>query len=105
MSTISWPPEFDASFYLRQNSDLGELSREDAYAHFQTRGKRQGRLGTPFAARHYFLKLIPLQSEVLEIGPFAAPVFTGENVRYFDVIHGRWVSSGWDSKYCRLWTI
>ncbi len=84
--SISWPPEFDADFYLRQNSDLTGLAMEDACAHFQAQGRLEGRIGTPFAARRYFVRLLPSEADTLEIGPWAAPVAKGKNVRYFDVL-------------------
>lgn len=81
------PAEFDPIFYRETYPDLVDLSDHDLRNHFMTFGKNEGRLGTNYAARAGFLDLVSKSGSILEIGPFFAPVATGPNVKYFDVLN------------------
>lgn len=85
MRKLKVPIGFDHNFYTKDKPYL--QSREEAYKHFATVGRRQGLKGSPACDQAYFLKLLQDQNpeRVLEIGPGCAPKFKGGNVRYFDV--------------------
>jgi len=83
---INAPPEFDWEFYRLMNSDLAELEKEFLHYHFEKFGMSEGRLASAPAIRSEFIKLIPSDYDVLEIGPFGNPCLTGERVKYFDVL-------------------
>ncbi len=78
--------EFDAEHYRMQHDDLGDLSPAEAYAHYVAFGRAEGRVASPLATREALLELPRAAGSALEIGPFCAPVLTGENVRYLDVL-------------------
>lgn len=80
------PSEFDADFYYQTYPDLVDLSQDDLLEHFIVHGKSEGRFGTLYAGRVGFLDLVAEAGSILEIGPFFAPVATGPNVKYFDVL-------------------
>lgn len=80
------PPEFDPDFYYETYPDLAHLSGDELHAHFMVYGRSEGRFGTRFAGRAGFLDLVSTAESILEIGPFFAPVATGPNVKYFDVL-------------------
>lgn len=80
------PNEFDAEFYRETYPDLVHLDPDELYEHFIVHGKREGRFGTIYAGRAGFLDLVSGAESILEIGPFFAPVATGPNVKYFDVL-------------------
>lgn len=77
---------FDAEFYRSQYRDLRELSDETALQHYLRHGMSEGRQGSQAGLREHFVKLIPSDCPVLEIGPFDAPVAIGPNVQYTDVL-------------------
>jgi SAM-dependent methyltransferase len=83
---MKWPPEFDPDFYREMHADLRYMTVEQAEEHYRSYGLREGRICSSGASRGRFVKLIPEEARVLEIGPGSTPVFTGPNVRYFDVI-------------------
>jgi hypothetical protein len=80
------PPEFDAGFYRRTYGDLRGMSDAELLAHYQGAGIREGRIGSPVGTPGGFVQLIARARSVLEIGPMAAPMTKGPNVRYFDVL-------------------
>lgn len=80
------PSEFDADFYYQTYPDLVHLSQDELLEHFVVHGKSEGRFGTLYAGRAGFLELVSGAGSILEIGPFFAPVASGPNVRYFDVL-------------------
>lgn len=81
------PAEFDPVYYRETYPDLVDLSDHDLRAHFMTFGMSEGRFGTRYAGRAGFLDLVSGADSILEIGPFFAPVATGQNVKYFDVLN------------------
>jgi SAM-dependent methyltransferase len=80
------PIEFDPEFYHKTYPDLVDHSPSDLYEHFLVHGISEGRFGTLYAGRAGFLGLVAEAGSILEIGPFFAPVATGPNVKYFDVL-------------------
>jgi hypothetical protein len=86
MASADLPPEFDAGFYRRTYGDLRRLSDAELLAHYQGAGIREGRIASPVGTRGGFVQLIAEARSVLEIGPMAAPVMRGPNVKYFDVL-------------------
>lgn len=89
MKSVIYPPIFDFDFYINSNPELSGVSYEKALAHFYTKGKREGKRGTLYAAREHFVHFIRQlpASKILEIGPAGKPSIIGENVRYFDIMN------------------
>jgi SAM-dependent methyltransferase len=85
-ASICLPAEFEADFYGKTHSDLSSMSDEDLYLHYVTFGINEGRAASSAAGRDSFLRLIPREWSVLEIGPFCNPCLRGDNIRYFDVL-------------------
>lgn len=81
-----FPPEFDERYYLKRNPDLPNDKGFDASAHYQATGRQEGRRASPAADRLHFLSCVPKGIDVLEVGPFHAPSFTGKGARYLDVL-------------------
>ncbi|MFW2381409.1 MAG: methyltransferase domain-containing protein [Acidimicrobiales bacterium] len=89
------PSEFDSHYYRHTYPDLAELGEAELQEHFHAFGIAEGRNGSPFASRARFLDLVAGIGSILEIGPFFAPLVTGSNVKYFDVLsHEGLVSRG-----------
>lgn len=84
-SDFELPPEFDAAYY-RQYSDLAHMDDQHLARHFQKSGKSEGRCAAEASQKAEFLKLVPQNAPVLEIGPFDKPALRGEHVAYFDVL-------------------
>ncbi|WP_082503707.1 methyltransferase domain-containing protein [Methylobacterium sp. Leaf117] len=80
------PPELDIDFYKLLHEDLKNLTDEEIKNHFEEFGRSEGRFASPAAHRSGFVKLLPTEADVLEIGPFTKPVLTGANIKYFDVL-------------------
>ncbi|MEL6859309.1 MAG: methyltransferase domain-containing protein [Pseudomonadota bacterium] len=79
------PLEFDAEYYRDRHADTRHLSIAEAWAHYDTTGRSEGRWGSHWAGRNTFVELVP-KGEILEIGPGSRPVFAGANVSYFDAL-------------------
>ncbi len=86
--TIPLPPEFDWAAYVGHpaNGGLRSFSEAEAVYHYQMHGKAEGRICNSIDCRDSFLRLIPADATLLEIGPFCWPAFrTAEHrVRYLD---------------------
>ena len=78
--------EYDPVIYRELHDDLAQFSELDLAAHFNNHGQDEGRISNIIKSRYDFIPLIPLESSILEIGPFYSPVVKGENVKYFDVL-------------------
>ena len=76
---------FDLDYY-RLNSDLAGFSDESLRKHFLDHGLDEGRADDPRAVRENFLRDLPQDGPILEIGPFHVPSATGKNVKYADVL-------------------
>jgi len=76
----------DRTYYGGRYPDLRHLSGDGLAEHFRRRGIAEGRAGCAAAYRDDFLKLIPENGLILEIGPFDRPLLTGPHIRYFDVV-------------------
>lgn len=82
----TFEPEINVSLYKETYGDLAHLSDEDAFIHFDRQGRPEGRISSKAGSRESFLTLIQGAQSILEIGPFCAPVVSGNKVRYFDVL-------------------
>ena len=84
------PSPYPASFSLdalrANHPDLAGFDDAALIGHYRRTGFAEGRKGFRIADRNAFVALIGPQERTLEIGPFHAPVLTGPNVRYFDVL-------------------
>ena len=80
------PPEFEADLYRASGADLHDLSDEDLERQYRDNGPCEGRIASRVANRAAFVQLLARSSSLLEIGPFASPLLTGNNVKYFDVL-------------------
>ena len=99
------PPAFDPDHYRRANPDLAALDDAAAAAHYETRGRAEGRIASPFALREAFVAAIDATAPTLEIGPFCDPAVTGPAVRYLDVLdaaglRARAAALGLDAERC-----
>lgn len=84
----AFPPEFDAAVYVGhpRHTDLRSLSLDQGRRHYETHGRREGRICSTIENRLHFLSLIPRDVAMLEIGPFCTPSFRRDthDVRYLD---------------------
>lgn len=85
-STFQFPPEFDANLYKKLYTDLTQYKHDELYAHYINNGLKEGRRANILKDRIDFVKLIPKDKKVLEIGPFFNPLLSGEKVFYFDIL-------------------
>lgn len=72
--------------YRERYPDLSGKSDGQLAEHFETLGRRGGRIGTDAALREHFVRLVEAENRILEIGPFCNPLVSGPNVRYLDVL-------------------
>ncbi len=79
------PLPFETLAYRANNPDIAMLSDVELWEHYQTHGKQEGRLSHQIPDRQAFVKIIPLEMQTLEIGPYARPLVTGSRVKYVDV--------------------
>lgn len=84
------PSPYPASFSLdalrANHPDLAGFDDAALIGHYRRTGFAEGRKGFRIADRDAFVALIGAAARTLEIGPFQAPMLTGPNVRYFDVV-------------------
>lgn len=83
---VEFPLEFDKIIYRSKNPDVSHLIDSKLIAHYNTFGKKEGRVCGKVENRQSLLELMPYFSSCLEIGPFDCPVIKGSNVEYFDVL-------------------
>lgn len=81
-----FPPEFDVEHYRAIYSDLQGFDDATLRSHYEDYGRKEGRIASKALPRQNFISLIPHDSRILEIGPFAQPLVTGPGVRYFDIL-------------------
>jgi SAM-dependent methyltransferase len=81
------PAEFDETIYKNGYKDLFQCSNNQLYAHYKNQGEKEGRRSHALKDRIDFIKLIPANKKVLEIGPFFSPLMFGKNVTYFDILN------------------
>lgn len=79
-------PSVDFDFLRATYPDLASFSDSALSLHYETYGRKEGRIASRPCTRDGFLSAIPRTGRILEIGPFCNPVFRGDNVRYFDVL-------------------
>lgn len=79
------PLDFEACVYREINPDLESLDDDALLAHYQSRGRDEGRRCHLVRDRLAFVNLIPPGIKTLEIGPYASPLVSGPNVKYVDV--------------------
>lgn len=80
------PPEVEPEFYRLLHSELKDKTDDEIIAHFHENGKAAGAVGSPAAHRSGFVKTLPPDADVLEIGPFTKAAVIGPKVKYFDVL-------------------
>ncbi len=84
------PAEFDHTIYVthEQNTDLRRLHATEAWQHYITHGRAEGRVCSSVAGRDDFLALLPTDGSVLEIGPGWRPSLQGAGrpTRYLDIL-------------------
>jgi SAM-dependent methyltransferase len=80
------PPEVDVEFYKLIHEDLKNCTDDEVIAHFREIGKAEGAVASPAAHRSGFLKTLPEDADILEIGPFTKAAILGPRVKYFDVL-------------------
>jgi SAM-dependent methyltransferase len=105
MDSVTFPPEFDPVLYRTRYPDVSKLDDQELEQHYQVTGIPEGRNASTILTRAAFVELIPRESLLLEIGPFANPLVRGENVKYFDVFsteetHRRASALGLDPSVC-----
>ena len=85
-STARWPVELDPETLRATYVDLAAMTDRQIQVHFDTYGRREGRIASPMAVRETLISSVPTSARLLEIGPFCQPVFEGANVQYLDVL-------------------
>ncbi len=83
---IKFPETWAASELRARYPDLSDLDDDALARHYDTFGRREGRIASPAALREGFVSLVAPNATILEIGPFCQPVMVGPNVRYLDVL-------------------
>ena len=86
MRTVDELINFDVNHYKRNNKDLSELSDQECVKHYFMYGYWEGRTSSEICTRENFIPLFEKNLHLLEIGPFTSPSFTGDGVKYFDVL-------------------
>lgn len=79
------PVVFDAAVYGSIHRDLARFSPPELREHYERYGEREGRRAHTLESRNAFAALLPPELDVLEIGPYYAPLVSGPRVRYFDI--------------------
>jgi SAM-dependent methyltransferase len=77
--------QLDPVFYRAHYPDVQALTDEQLFEHFHSRGKHEGRIGTPRSLRGAPTNLLNTAGDALEIGPGLTPIISGPQVKYFDV--------------------
>jgi SAM-dependent methyltransferase len=80
------PLEFDHLQYKKLHGDLALMTNKMLLEHYANYGKYEGRICSKISNRAEFAALVSNAESALEIGPFAAPMLTGDNVFYCDVL-------------------
>ena len=83
------PYLFDENEYKTRNKDLASLYKHELRDHFFKHGLNEGRTPNSLHSRSDFTSLFNNYNSILEIGPFASPVYKGKNVKYLDVIDSK----------------
>ena len=83
---LTLPNEYKSVAYRSQNPDLASMTDAQLLDHFERFGRTEGRTANRLHDRRSFSRLVPKTANVLEIGPFCAPLLRGPNVSYFDVL-------------------
>ena len=81
-----FPPSLDFKFYRNQNQDLRSFSDFQLKEHYESFGRREGRLASPAASRRGFVEILRKIDPALEIGPFDRPLLSQERAKFFDVV-------------------
>jgi hypothetical protein len=76
---------FEAWAYRVINPELELLSDEELIVHYENSGKAAGLRCHQVVDRLAFVNLIPASIHTLEIGQYARPLLSGQNVKYVDV--------------------
>lgn len=86
MRTVNELINLDINYYKKNNNDLSKLSDQECVKHYFMYGYWEGRNSSNICTRENFIPLFEKKLNLLEIGPFTSPSFTGEGVKYFDVL-------------------
>ena len=86
MSENIFPLQIECSFYRSANVDLAELSDLELNNHYFSHGEAEGRVSNRLLKREDFASLALEFSSILEIGPFASPLLSGNGTKYADVL-------------------
>ena len=81
-----FPPSYDPTYYQHNNPDLAQMGSVELLAHYENHGIREGRVANALKDRRDFARLIQPDQSALEIGPFASPLLSGQNVSFCDVL-------------------
>jgi SAM-dependent methyltransferase len=83
-----FPKSFDPSHYRNTYPDLQHLSDDGLRLHYAQYGESECRAPSPINSRTTFVSAIQEMNHesILEIGPFAAPLLSGPNILYFDIL-------------------
>lgn len=84
--TMVPPGEFEAATYKVLYPELSGFDDLNLREHYFHHGITEGRVPNSIANRVDFANLVEEHYEVLEIGPWAAPLVRGSNVRYADTL-------------------
>jgi SAM-dependent methyltransferase len=83
---VTLPHDFDCDVYRAANPDLAGFSDAELIQHFLLYGESEGRRGDALASREDFAALVPIDADVLEIGPYYSPMLRGPRTKFFDVL-------------------
>ncbi len=86
MSCYIFPEEFEAEIYRNLHPDLQYMNFYQLQSHYENFGRNEGRIANSLKNRSDFSSLIQNNMKSLEIGPFANPIITGNNVDYADYL-------------------
>lgn len=83
---MNFPLEFDINIYKNRNPHLKFMSNNELIEHYSFYGNNEGLISSKIENRHDFIKLIPQNKMILEVGPLAFPSMdvTRENVHTVD---------------------
>lgn len=70
---MNFPEEFDINIYKNDNAHLRQMSNEELIKHYSFYGCNEGLISTTIKNRNDFIKLVPLNKMILEIGPLCYP--------------------------------
>lgn len=84
--TLNFPVEFDLNIYKKKNIHLNNMTNDELINHYLFYGYNEGLISSDITNRYDFIKLIPQDKMILEIGPLCNPCMsvTKKNVHTVD---------------------